>query len=123
MHKGLNVFKDQLSSFIVLKNVHANHNERFLHMTAILKRESEITSQSGIVLTPCMLGYFFIIICCLLIYLKLHFSKSFFKNSHRVSNSLDQDQAQPYVGPDLGPDCLQRSSANDKLAVKGINIA
>ena len=118
MHKGLYVLKDQLSSFIVLKNVHANHNERFLHMTAILKRESEIASQSGIVLTLSVLGYFFMIICCLLIYSKLHFSKSFFKNSHRVSNSLDQD-----VGPDLGPDCLQRSSANDKLAVKGINVA
>ena len=25
-----------------------------------------------------------------------------------MSNSLDRDQAQPFVGPDLGPNCLQR---------------
>ena len=31
----------------------------------------------------------------------------------RVSDSLDPDQAQHYVGPDLGPKCLQRLSADD----------
>ena len=31
-----------------------------------------------------------------------------------VSNSLDPDQARHYVGPDLGPSCLQRLSADDK---------
>ena len=31
----------------------------------------------------------------------------------RVSNSLDPDQAQHFVGPDLGPNCLQRISADD----------
>ena len=25
-----------------------------------------------------------------------------------VSNRLDPDQARPFVGPDLGPNCLQR---------------
>ena len=34
-----------------------------------------------------------------------------FFNTIRVSNSLDQDQAQHFVGPDLGPNCLQRLSA------------
>ena len=32
----------------------------------------------------------------------------------RVSNSLDPDQARHFVGPDLGPNCLQRLSADDK---------
>ena len=32
----------------------------------------------------------------------------------RVSNSLDPDQAQQYVRPDLGPNCLQRLSTDDK---------
>ena len=32
----------------------------------------------------------------------------------RVSNSLDPDQDQHFVGPDLGPNCLQRLSADDK---------
>ena len=32
-------------------------------------------------------------------------------NTFRVSNSLDPDQAQHFVRPDLGPNCLQRLSA------------
>ena len=31
-----------------------------------------------------------------------------------MSNSLDPDQAQHFVGSDLGPNCLQRLSADDK---------
>ena len=30
-----------------------------------------------------------------------------------MSNSLDPDQARHYVGPDLGPNCLQKLSADD----------
>ena len=30
-----------------------------------------------------------------------------------MSNSLDLDQARHLVGPDLGPNCLQRLSADD----------
>ena len=44
--------------------------------------------------------------------LSADFSKSTFsKISSRVSNSLDPDQAQHDVGPDLGLKCLQRLSA------------
>ena len=32
----------------------------------------------------------------------------------RVSNSLGPDQAQRFVGPDQGQNCLQRLSANNK---------
>ena len=31
-----------------------------------------------------------------------------------MSNSLDPDQALHFVGPDVGPDCLQRLSEDDK---------
>ena len=31
-----------------------------------------------------------------------------------MSNRLDPDEDQLYVGPDLGPNCLQRLSADDK---------
>ena len=45
------------------------------------------------------------------------FSKStysiFFRNLTRVSNRLDQDQGRQNVGPDLGPNCLQRLVADD----------
>ena len=31
-----------------------------------------------------------------------------------MSNSLDPDQARRFVGPDLGPNCLLRLSADEK---------
>ena len=39
-----------------------------------------------------------------------------------MSNSLDPDQARHFVGPDLGPNCLQRLSADDKLPLAGIEL-
>ena len=38
----------------------------------------------------------------------------FFRNTVRVSNDLDLDQDQHFVGPDLGPNCLQKLSAGGK---------
>ena len=32
-----------------------------------------------------------------------------------MSNSLDLDQAPHFVGPDLGPNCLQKLSADDNV--------
>ena len=40
------------------------------------------------------------------------FLKNTFKDTIRVSNSLDPDQARHFVGHDPGPNCLQRSSAD-----------
>ena len=37
-----------------------------------------------------------------------------FFNTIQASNSLDPDQAQHFDGPDLGPNCLQRLSADNK---------
>ena len=48
---------------------------------------------------------------------KFNFLKKSFRNTIRVSNSLDPDQARQNVGPDLDPNCLQRLSglsADDK---------
>ena len=62
-----------------------------------------------VVLTLCMLGNFSKHFCCLLIFSKLFFEKKkSFRNTIRVSNSLDPDQARHIVGPDLYPNCLQR---------------
>ena len=41
------------------------------------------------------------------------FSKNSRRNTIRVSNNLDPDQAQHFVNPDLGPICLQRLSADN----------
>ena len=53
------------------------------------------------------------------------FGKNSFRNTIRMSNSLDPDQARQNVRPDLGPNCLQRLSADDtsRLRVKIINEA
>ena len=47
-------------------------------------------------------------VCC------LFFSKNSFRNTIRKSNSLDSDQDRHFVGPDLGTNCLQRLSADEK---------
>ena len=41
------------------------------------------------------------------------FKKKIFQNTIRVPNSLDPDQVTHFVGPDLGPNCLQRLLADD----------
>ena len=51
--------------------------------------------------------------CCLLIFSKSTFFKNSFRNTIRVSNGLDQDQAQCFVGSNLGLNCLQKLSADD----------
>ena len=43
-------------------------------------------------------------------------------NTIRVSNSLDPDQAQHFVGPDPRPNCLQMLSADDTCKQRGRGI-
>ena len=54
----------------------------------------------------------FVVVCELLS--KLTFSKNSFMNAIRVANSLEPDQDRHYVSPDLGPNCFQMLSADDK---------
>ena len=60
-------------------------------------------------LTLCMLGNFscFFFVVCRNFSTSL-FSKYSLRNNIRVSNSLDPYCARCFVGPDLGPNCLQR---------------
>ena len=60
-----------------------------------------------------MLGNFEYFYCRLLIFSKPNFSKNSFRNTIRVSNSLDPDQAQCLDGLDLVPNCLQKLPADD----------
>ena len=39
--------------------------------------------------------------------------KKFFQNTSIMWNSFDPGQARQYVGPDLGPNCLRKLSADD----------
>ena len=40
-------------------------------------------------------------------------SKDSIRYTISVSNSLNEDLTQHFVGPDLGPNCLQKLSADD----------
>ena len=83
----------------------------------------EVTSShcQSLSLTHCLLGNFswFFAVCWF--FSKLTFWKYSFRNIFRMSNSLDPDQARRIVGPDLGPNCLPRISADDtgRQRVKG----
>ena len=48
-------------------------------------------------------------------FFKIKFFENSFRNTIRVSNSLDLDQGRNSVGPDLGPNCLQILDADDKI--------
>ena len=48
-------------------------------------------------------------------FLKLTFSKHSFRNTIRVSNGLDPDQDRHSVCPDLVPNCLPKSSADNEI--------
>ena len=54
----------------------------------------------------------------LLTFSKLTFSKNPFGNAIRVSKGLDPDQAGRLVWPNLGPNCLQRLLAEDKVTAE-----
>ena len=53
---------------------------------------------------------------------KSTFLKSSFSDTIRVSSSLNPDQAQHFVGPDLDPNCLLRLSAEDTSRQRINNI-
>ena len=64
----------------------------------------------------CMLGnflYVFYLSFAEFFYSNFTFSISFFTNTIRVSNRLDPDKGQHFIGPDLGANCFQRLSADD----------
>ena len=62
-------------------------------------------------LTLCLLSIFscFFVVCWFK--KKSTFSKNSFRNTIRVSNSLNLYQARRFVGPEMGPNCLQMLSA------------
>ena len=54
--------------------------------------------------------------CCFQLFFlssKLTFSKYSFRNTIKFSNGLDPDQDFHFVSPYLGPNCLERPSADD----------
>ena len=56
----------------------------------------------------------------LLIFVRINIFENSFRNTIRVSNSLDPDQAGQNVRPDLGPSCLQKLELEDTRR-QGVN--
>ena len=64
----------------------------------------------------CMLGKFSkILLPPADFFLKQTFSKNYFRNTIRVSNCLDPDQARRYAWPYLGLNCLQSKLADEDI--------
>ena len=64
-------------------------------------------------LTFCPLGNFSCFLSSADFFKINYFQKNSFRNTIRVSNILDPDQVQHFVGPDLGPNYLQNLSADN----------
>ena len=59
--------------------------------------------------------------CFHVVFFKINLLENSFRNTIRVSNSLDPDQARHFVRPDLGPKCLPKFSADDNGCKELIN--
>ena len=64
-------------------------------------------------LTLCLLGNFVCIFAVVAFFQNQLAWKQSFRDTIRVPNSLDPNLARHFVGPDLGPNCLQRCSTKD----------
>ena len=77
------------------------------HMFKLMGKNIITILRLTISLTHCLLGNF----CCIFVicwsFWKSTFKKNSFRNTIRVSNSLDPDQAQRFVGPDLDKNYFQ----------------
>ena len=51
-------------------------------------------------------------------FFKIHVFEKFFLEYLQYVKRLDPDQAQHNIGPELGPDCFKKLSAEDTLAGK-----
>ena len=100
-----------------LKEFHSKTKYCMLHKTTHHPMNNNVADEVRfLTFSLCMLGNFSR--CCrLLIFFKINFFKNLFWNTIRVSNNLDPDQDRKNVGPDLGPNCLQRLSADEQRSL------
>ena len=108
-----------LRAFLIKKKRCTQLNHLY-HTKIVLIEQAGNSRQnmSGLswLLSLCMLGNFSCFTCHLRLFFKINFFSKLSRehNTVRVSNSLDPEQDRHSVGPDLGPNCLQRLSADDK---------
>ena len=77
--------------------------------TCLVRRFTQVRA-----LTSCLQGKLHAFLLFAVFFSKSAFLKNFFRNSIRVSNILDPDQARHFLWPDLDPNSLQRVSADDR---------
>ena len=73
--------------------------------------------------TLCQLGNLHVFLLCADFFSKSFFSKKSFRNTFRVSNILDSDQARRHVRPNLGPNCLQSLSVDNTSRQRVIQVS
>ena len=105
---------------VILKKIHVMHNRFFSIETqnsnSLIKvKLATKTLQSQPLYGKMPPGKFFMLFCRLLIFFKINFFEKFFQQYHQSVKQirLDPDQAKHFVGPDLGPICLQWLSADN----------
>ena len=86
------------------------HLVHVYRIRSALKNMRSVYSKHWCTMTLCMLGKFSCFCCCLLSFLKITFSKNYFRKIIRVSNCLEPDQDRHCVGPDLILNYLLRLS-------------
>ena len=73
------------------------------------KTTHHVLSENVTIVTLCLLGnfaYFFCRLSSADFFFKIIFFENSFRNTIRMSKSLDPDQVRRSVGPDLGLNCL-----------------
>ena len=108
--------KSDFYQFIALKIYFDNVDpEEMAHISNLIKGYHVWFYFAFVELTLCMLGNYFMLLLALTFLFKIYFfQKHSFRNIITLSNSFDPDQDRQLDGPDLGPNCLQRLSTDDK---------
>ena len=113
MQVGTGTLRLSHLSFIILLDSKIHIIFLFLPNISSIKVFYILCIYSSVLKLFCMLGKFSCF-CCLLLFYKMNFFKKLFQEYHQSVNfyCLDQDQAGQFVGPDLGPNCLQMLSVS-----------
>ena len=69
----------------------------------------------------CEFFFFFFFVVCEFFLIFSFFKKSC-RNTIRMSNSLDPNQPQPFVGPDLDPNCFSEVISRRQVATSGERV-
>ena len=100
------------------KIITISHFKNFLIKTYGELYSNENYQQGGYrpmnLITLCMLGNFTCFCCRQLTFLKISFLKKIFQDHYQSVKQFGSRSGPTFVRPDMGPNCLQRLSADNK---------